>query len=206
MDKGLAWAALGVGPALWAACRLLSGVAEPLVAAGLALLLYWAALAWALGRRADRDRLAQLLPLEGPGALVGAALALPVLVAGGVTLRLLGEAALPPHVLLACALAALAHAALSEMAWRGALIPEARPSEAALALGLFTLAQAGWLGLTGLDLGFPGPAVVLGALALGGVWTAARLESGTLGAGLLSHAGLNLFLFAGIAARNGATV
>ena len=47
-----------------------------------------------------------------------------------------------------------------------------------------------------------GPLAGGGALALGGAWTAARLATGTVGAGVLSHAAFNLFAFAGIAARN----
>ena len=48
MDRRFALAALVGTPVLWAACRLLSEVVPPLVAGGLALLLYWAALGWAL--------------------------------------------------------------------------------------------------------------------------------------------------------------
>jgi hypothetical protein len=41
------------------------------------------------------------------------------------------------------------------------------------------------------------------ALALGGVWTAARLVTGTVGAGVMGHAGFNLFAFAQVLALNG---
>jgi hypothetical protein len=43
--------------------------------------------------------------------------------------------------------------------------------------------------------------VVLGPLAMGGAWTAARLASGALGAGVIGHAALKLFLFVEVAAR-----
>lgn len=204
MDRRLALAALAGIPLLWAAGRGLSGLAGPLVAGGLALLLYWAGLGWALGRWADRGRLARMAAARRPGRLVTAALALPVLLVGAGTLRLMGQVVLPTHVILACAIAALAHAALEEAFWRGALLPAADPAprDAALALGLFAAMHLGWLGLAGLDLGPSAPAFVLGALALGGVWTAARLASGALGAGIMGHAGFNLFLFTGLAARN----
>jgi hypothetical protein len=38
---------------------------------------------------------------------------------------------------------------------------------------------------------------------MGGVWTASRLLSGTVGAGVLSHAGFNLFAFLQVLALNG---
>lgn len=204
MDRRLALAALLGVPLLWAICRALAGVLEPLVAGGLALLLYWAALGWALLRWADRDWLLDMTAWRWPGRLVALTLLLPVLVVGAGTLRLMGEVVLPGHVILACAIAALAHAVLEEMSWRGALLPAADPAprDAGLALGLFTLLHGAWLGLTGLDLGLSPAAFVGGALAAGGVWTAARLLSGSLGAGIMGHAGLNLFLFTGIAARN----
>jgi hypothetical protein len=204
MDRRLAFAALAGIPLLWATCRLLSATVEPLVAGGLALLLYWAGLGWALRRWANRDWLVQMAAARRPGRLVTAALALPVLVAGAGTLRLLGQVVLPAHVILACAIAALTQAVLEEMFWRGALLPGADPAprDAALALGLFAAMHLGWLGLAGLDLGLPPPAFILGALAVGGAWTASRLLSGTLGAGIMAHAALDLFLFTGIAARS----
>lgn len=204
MDRRLALAALLGIPLLWAACRGLAAAMEPLVAGGLALLLYWAALGWALLRWADRDWLLDMTAPQSPGRLATLMLLLPVLVVGAGTLRLMGEVVLPAHVILACAIAALAHAVLEETFWRGALLPgpDPLPRDAAGALGLYTLLHLAWLGLAGLDLGLAPPAFVGGALAVGGVWTAARLLSGSLGAGIMGHAGLNLFLFTGIAARN----
>lgn len=204
MDRRLALAALIGISLLWAVCRGLAGTVEPLVAGGLALLLYWSALAWALLRWADRDWLLDMTAWRWPGRLAALMLLVPVLVVGAGTLRLMGEVVLPTHVILACAIAALAHAVLEEMFWRGALLPgqDPLPRDAALALGLYTLLHLAWLGLAGLDLGLSPPAFVLGALAAGGVWTAARLLSGSLGAGIMGHAGLNLFLFTGIAARS----
>ena len=204
MDRRLALAALAGIPLLWAACRGLAEALEPLVAGGLALLVYWAALGWALLRWANRDWLLDMTALRRPGGLATLMLLLPVLVVGAGTLRLMGGVVLPAQAILACAIAALAHAVLEEMFWRGALLPgqDPRPRDAALALGLYALLHLAWLGLAGLDLGLSPTAFLLGAFALGGVWTAARLLSGTLGAGIMGHAGLNLFLFTGIAARD----
>lgn len=204
MDRRLALAALAGIPLLWAACRGLATAVEPLVAGGLALLLYWAGLGCALLRWADRDWLLQMAAARRPGRLATAALALPVLLVGASTLRLLGQVVLPAHVILACAIAALTQATLEETFWRGALLPGADPAprDAALALGLFTAMHLGWLGLVGLDLGLSPPAFLLVALALGGAWTASRLLSGSLGTGIMAHAALGLFVFTGIAARN----
>jgi hypothetical protein len=71
-----------------------------------------------------------------------------------------------------------------------------------MSLGLFVVAHVIWLGALGLETGGPPVAPLLAALALGGVWTAARLMSGTVGAGVLSHAGFNLFAFAQVIALN----
>lgn len=204
MDRRLALAALLGSPVLFAACRLLSGTLDPLVAAGLALLVYWAGLGAALLAWTDRDLLAQRAAALRPGRLVSVMLALPVLVVGALTLRLLNGVVLPAHVIIACGLAAIIHGALEELFWRGALLPEADPAprDAGVALVLFGIAHLGWLGLAGLDLGASPMAFLIGAVALGGVWTAARLASGSLGAGIIGHVAFDLFLFTGIAARN----
>ena len=198
MDRGLALGALAAGPLLYLWLRMLSG-APPLVALALGLAATWAAMGAALWTRPDRDAVAGLMAARAPGALVTAALALPVLWLGATTMRALGDVALPPHLILAAAIAALVNAALGEAFWRGALIPDATPRAAALALGLYGLAHLGWLGLGGVGTD---PAWLLaGALALGGAWTAARLASGALGAGIMGHAGVDLFLGLGIVAR-----
>jgi len=76
MDRRFALAALIGAPLFYGVCRLLSGAVEPLVAAGLALLLYWAGLGLALLAWADRDLLAQRAAARRPGRLVTAMLAL----------------------------------------------------------------------------------------------------------------------------------
>lgn len=205
MDRRLAWATLAATPLLWALLLGLTALLSPLLGLALGLLAYWAALLAALRTFADRDTLAELLVARPPGRIVTAALALPAIVLGATTLRLLGQAPLPFHILLAAALGAIAHAVLEELFWRGALLPRPTPRAAALALGLFTLFHLAWLGAGGLDTGAGPLAPVLVALALGGAWTAARLASGTVGAGILGHAAFNLFAFATLAARNWGT-
>jgi len=202
MDRRLALGALAAIPVLYALLLGLTSALPPLVGWGLGLLAYWAALLAGLRAFADRDTLAELLEARAPGRLVTLALALPPILLGATTLRLLGQEPLPPHILIAAALGAIAHATLEELFWRGALLPRPTPRAAALALGLFTLFHLAWLGARGLDTGAGPVAPVLAALALGGVWTASRLLSGTVGAGVLSHAAFNLFAFATVAARS----
>ena len=105
-------------------------------------------------------------------------------------------------VVIAAAIGAVLNATLEELYWRGALIPEPTPRSAAVSLAAFTAAHVIWLGALGLETGAAPMATFAAALALGGVWTAARLVTGTLGAGVLSHAGFNLFAFAQVLALN----
>lgn len=202
LDRRFAAAAAFAIPVLTGLTLGLSIAFGPLAAWAAGLLAYWAVLGGALLAWADRDWLLEWLAARSPGRLVTALLALPVVGLGAMTLRLLGQDPLPPHLVAAAALAALANATLEELFWRGALIPEPTPRSAALSLGLFTAAHVIWLGALGLETGGPPYAALAGALALGGVWTASRLLTGTVGAGLLSHAGFNLFAFVQVIALN----
>ena len=199
MDRRLALATILAVPVLYAINGWLSGRVDPLAAAGLGLVAYWVFLGAALSRM-DRDYLYGLLPLQSPGRLINLALALPVILVGAATFRLLGSVILPPHVILAAAMAALLHALLEEMFWRGALIGSAGDRPAALALVLYWIFHLAWLGLAPLEVGVGPTLLVLSPLALGGAWTAARIASGTVGSGIMAHAGFNLFAFVAIAA------
>lgn len=201
MDRRRAWGVIAALPLIWVLGEGLSALLPPLVAAGLLLLACWAGLAFGLRGAMDRDMARELLTLAPPGRLIALALALPVVLLGAATLRLLGQAPLPPQFIILAALVAVVHAPLSELFWRGALLPDPTPRAAAGALGLFWLAHLAWAGLAPLDTALPALLLVLGPLALGGAWTAARLASGTLGAGVLSHAGTALFLVAGTLAQ-----
>jgi membrane protease YdiL (CAAX protease family) len=195
MDRRLALGALLAIPVLYLLCRALSAALGPLAGGGVALMAYWAGLGAALRLTQDPDHLRELLVAQRPGRLVTVMLALPVLALGALTLRQMGQVALPPHLVIAAALGAILHATLEETFWRGALLPRLSAGPAALALALYWVFHLAWLGWAGVQIG-PAPWVVLVApLALGGVWTAARLTSGTLGAAILSHAGVALFLF-----------
>jgi membrane protease YdiL (CAAX protease family) len=202
-DGRFAMTALVATPVLTGLALGLSLAFGGLTAWAVTLLLYWAVLGGSLLAWADRDWLAEWLAARSPGRLASVLLAAPVILLGAMTLRLLGQDPLPPHLVIAAALAAVTNATLEELFWRGALIPEPTPRSAALALGLFVLAHVIWLGVLGLDFGGPPVAALAGALAMGGVWTASRLLSGTVGAGVLSHAGFNLFAFLQVLALSG---
>lgn len=201
MDARLAFGALLALPALFALARALTLALPPLAGAGVALAIYWAALAAAIRATTDIHTLRELLVATWPGRLIALTLALPVVVLGAGTMRLLGQAVLPPHLILAAALAAVLHATLEEAFWRGALLPRPTPGAAALALLLYWAFHLAWIGLVGLSFGLDPVLLVFAPLALGGVWTAARLATDTLGAGVMGHAGVALFLFLGVLAR-----
>ena len=201
-DRRLAVAALAAIPVLFGLILGFSALLSPLMGWALGLVAYWVFLGGALLAWADRDWLAEWLRARSPGRLVTLLLALPVVALGATTMRRLGLDPLPAHLIWAAGLGAILNATLEEMFWRGALIPDPTPRAAAASLGLFTLAHVVWLGARGLETGGPVWAPVAAAFALGGVWTASRLLSGTLGAAVLSHAGFNLFAFTTVIALN----
>ncbi len=201
-DRRFALVALAAAPAVAGVVLGLSLRGAPLGAWVAGLLLHWAAMGAALWAWGDRDRLGPWLVARWPGWPVALAMGLPVVVLGAMAMRLLARDPLPPPLLIAAALMALADATLEELFWRGAMIPEPTPRAAAAALGLFTAAHVVWVAAPGLETGGPPWAPLAGALALGGAWTASRLLTGTVGAGVLGHAGFNLFAFAQILALN----
>ena len=195
MDGRLALGALLAIPVLYLLCWALSSALGLLAGGGIALMAYWAGLGAALRLTQDPDHLRELLVAQRPGRLVTVMLALPVLALGALTLRQMGQVALPPHFVIAAALGAILHATLEETFWRGALLPRLSAGPAALALVLYWVFHLAWLGLSAVQIGSDPWVLLAVPLALGGVWTAARLTSGSLGAAILSHAGVALFLF-----------
>lgn len=193
---------LGIGtllliPALAVLFLLLgrSGL-RPVTGYLLGMAVYWALLALALARCGGwslRPR-----PPGLPVALALAGLVLAAAWAWGGTL-----AALSPHVLAAVILAALLNGALEEAFWRGALIPAPGPLAQVGACLLFLawhLAPGALLG------GQDALRLLLGAALVAPFLMAARLGSGTAGAGALAHALLNLLAFSAMAAGHGRPV
>ena len=202
MDRRLALGAALGAPLLFLLLWAASSATSPLAGWALGLLAYWAALALAISRRMDGDTAWQLSRLVSPGRLIAVAMALPVLVLGAATLRLMDQSPVPAVLLLAAGMGALVNGTLEELFWRGALLPRPTPRAAAGALLLFALFHFAWEGARGLDTGGPFGSAVLGALVMGGAWTAARLASGTVGAAIFGHAAFNLFAFIMVVARN----
>lgn len=201
-DRRLGFLALVAVPLVAGLVLGLSLALGPLAGAALGLVALWAVMGGGLLAWADRDWLIEWMAARWPGWPVALLLGLPVLALGATVLRLLGQDPLPPQFILAAAIAAVVQAVLGELFWRGALIPDPTPGSAALSLGLFTLAQGVWLAALGLETGWPPLAPLAAGLAFGGVLTAARLLTGTVGAGLLAQAGLHLFAFAQVLALN----
>lgn len=197
MNRTLMAASLAAIPALallFARLSQMPGL-RPLTGYLLGLLVYWALLALALRRWGGWS-----LRLRAPSAPVLLALLGLVLVAG--LWRGAGLTQLSPHVLAAVIAAAVVNGTLEEAFWRGALIPAPDGRAQVIAAGLFVLwhlAPMAGLRLSGQD----GVMLIAGAALIAPFMMAARLSSGTAGMGALCHAALNLFVFAGLAARNG---
>lgn len=202
MNWRLALAALGALPAFCLAFWGLTRLLPPLAGYGLAFLLYWSALGLAILRHLAPDERARLTTWRPPGRALAACGLVPVIVAAWVALGTLETSAMPGAMLFVIAILALVNGTLEELFWRGALLPRPDREGALVSLGLFTA----WHVAPALAFGMAptgGPAaLILGALALGAVWTLMRLRTGTLGAAIASHVGLNIFAFADLLARN----
>lgn len=206
MDRRLAGAALIATPLLALIFRGLgaSGL-RPLTACLVALAIYWGLLALAL-----RFSGGWSLRPRWPGRAVG--LVLVSCVTGMAAVGAGALAGLSAHVLAVVVLAGLINGHLEEAFWRGALVPHLGPDPAAgdalravpavLLFGLWHFAPAA------APLTLPGGAMamVLGATALGAILMAARLFSGTAGAGAIAHALINIFAFAMLASTNAKAV
>lgn len=204
MDRRLALAALGAIPALALAVHLLTGMFHPLLGYGLALAGYWVFLAVMLLRFTTPAQRSGLLVARSPGRGIGVLLVLPVLGIGLLGMAALNSGMLPTWLILVIALAAILNGVLEELFWRGAILRDPEPDTRSilLSLSLFTVLHLALVPAQGISV-TGGPAVmVLGAGALGAIWMAARLATGTVGASVLSHAAVNLFAFLDLAARN----
>ncbi|MDX8347040.1 CPBP family intramembrane glutamic endopeptidase [Cognatiyoonia sp. IB215446] len=106
-------------------------------------------------------------------------------------------------VLGAVVAAALINGTLEEVFWRGTLLRNAQHLASYLSqIALFVswhiaLLFAGGVVVTGGALGLFGGALIGGIL-----WTWARVQTGSIGFGILCHIGLNLFAFTELATNN----
>jgi len=202
MNRGLALATLAAIPVLaWIFHQLghLEGL-RPLTAIAIGLGLYWTLIVGALWH-CDGWSLRPYLP---PGLTL---LALTAFVAACALWAGTAPLQLSAHVSGAVALAALINGTLEEAFWRGALIPRPGPSAQAVATGLFILWHlAPALAMARLDAPGGGVGTILGAAVIAPFLMAARLSSGTAGAGAIAHVLVNFLVFARLAAANGIPV
>lgn len=200
MDRRLALIAALMIPVMVGVFAGLTRLMPGLTGYAAALGVYWALLAAALVWRRGRWSLRPRWPGWGVAALMALCVG-PLILAGAPAL-----AGLPGPAVAACALAALINGPLEEAFWRGALLPRADTPEgwaaAPVAVGLFGLWHVAPLAGHGVEMPGGGVGLIVGATILGAVLLAARLRSGTAGAGAVVHAALNLFAFATLAAAN----
>lgn len=199
MNRPLGIGALLLIPALAGLFHLLGQSAlRPLTGYLLGMAVYWALLALALVRCGGwslRPRAPGLPVTLALVALVGAAAW-----AWGGTL-----AALSPPVLVVVACAAALNGTLEEAFWRGALIPDPGPW-AQIGAGLLFLTWHLAPASGALPGGQDGARLLLGAALIVPPMMAARLASGTAGAGAVAHALVNLLAFSALAAGHGRPV
>ena len=125
-----------------------------------------------------------------------------VAVAGVATIAVLQDP-LPLYILATVALAAVLNGTLEEVFWRGTLLQDnASRNEQIGQIMLFTGWHVALLFAAGVVV-TGGPAGLLGGAAMAGVlWTLARMQTGSIGFGILCHIGLNLFAFTELASKN----
>ncbi len=202
MDRRLSLLALVTIPLLAGVFHTLTRALPPMTGYALGLCLYWALLAAALAWRCDGATLRGWLVVRWPGSWVGALCVLAptaLLVVGALALR---EVPLAAGVLALVVLGAVLNGTLEELFWRGAILPRPTVRAAVAAVVLFTGWHLALVAAQGVTITGGKVVLLAGAAALGALWMAARLNSGTPGIGILSHVALNLGALAELAARN----
>lgn len=184
--------------AFWALTRAL----PPLAGYGAGLCLYWLLIGAAVLRSTGAAERAALLAFRPPGRLLGLLGFVPVVALAWIAMGALQETVLPAGIFLLIAAAALTNGTLEELFWRGAILPRPDREGVAVAVGLFTVWHVALLFAAGIDLTGGPVALLLGALVLGTIFMAMRLRTGTVGAAMASHVGVNLFAFTDLVARN----
>lgn len=202
MNWRLGLVTLGAIPVMCLLFWSLTRVLPPLLGYGAAFAVYWLAIGAAILRLLPADDRARLTTYQSPGRLLGALGLLPVVVVAWVALDTLETSAMPAMMLFVIAIFALVNGTLEELFWRGALLPHPDREGAAVALGLFTLWHVAPALAIGVTLTGGPVTLVAGALVLGAIWTAMRRRTGTLGAAISSHVGVNIFAFSDLVARN----
>ncbi len=202
MDRKAAIAIVAAMPLLAVAFYLLTRVLPHFWGYFAALAFYWFAILtpliiWRGGfGKIRRD-------LVWPARIVATLSIIMILgVAGAAALRLV-EMPLPLWITGVMILAACVNGTLEECFWRGTLLQDgATLAERSWQLLLFTGWHVALLFATGVVV-TGGPALLLLGAAGGGLlWTISRMQTGSIGFGMASHIGLNVFAFIELAALN----
>jgi membrane protease YdiL (CAAX protease family) len=202
MNWRLALVTLGAIPVMCLVFWGLTRALPPLLGYGAAFCVYWLLIGLAVLRHVPPDDRARLTTWQPPGRILATCGLVPVVLVAWIALERLEVTAMPAAMLFVIAIVALVNGTLEELFWRGALLPAPDREGAAVSLGLFTLWYLAPACALGITLTGGPAALILGALVLGTVWTAMRRRTGTLGASIASHVGVNIFAFTDLAARN----
>lgn len=202
MDRHAAWAVTAAIPLLalvfYSATRLL----PPFWGYFAALAVYWGCvlvplIAWRGGFRREK------LQLKWPAGWLVIVNAFAILAVAVAAILALLENALPLWIITVMAACAALNGTLEELFWRGTVLQDdATRSDQAVQIALFTGWHIALLFATGVVI-TGGAAGLLGGALIGGLlWTASRMQTGTVGFGVVAHVGLNLFAFTELAAHN----
>ena len=202
MDRSLTRIALIAIPFLALMFYVLTRVLPPLAGYALGNILYWLGLLTLLLSRHDPATLRAWLRPRWPGPVIFGLLVLPVAILLIATTLALREAPVAPLILLGLALGALCNGTLEELFWRRAILPRPDRTAVILAWALFTGWHLALLTAAGVTITGGPLTLMVGAAILGAVWIASRLQTGTVGAGALSHICVNFLAYSELAARN----
>jgi len=202
MNWTLGLVMLGAIPLLATAFWALTQVLPPLAGYGLGLCLYWLLIGLLTLRSTTREERATLSRFVRPGRLLSLLSFLPVVALAGVALGTLQTVTLPAIMFLVIALAALTNGTLEEMFWRVAILPRPDREGIVTAWALFVGWHVALIFAQGVHVTGGPLALLAGAGLLGILFMALRLRTGTAGAGIACHVGINLFAFTDLVGRN----
>jgi len=209
MDRTAAFAVVAAFPVLCVAFYISTRSTTPIVGYWMALAFYWFAvllplIVWRGGFR--RTRFAMALPTRG----VVVANGLFVAAVAGVAALSLWQHPQPALALIFVACVAVINGSLEEIFWRGTLLRDdasqrAQTVQWLLFTGwhvaiLFSLMAAE--GHAGVVIHGGAPALLGGAAVGGLLWTLSKMQSGSVGFGLLCHVMLNVAAFTALTTDN----
>ena len=202
MDRKAAWAVATTFPFLAVVFYTTTRVMPPLIGYLVGLAMYWIVflvplIVW----RGGFGRVVYTVTMPRmPLVFLNAVMIIAVGVAAAIALQ---SNPLSPIIFAFIFVAALLNGTLEEVFWRGTILnDDAKKSELMTQLALFTawhiaLLFADGVTVTGGAFGLLGGAFIAGVL-----WTWTRMQTGSVGFGIIGHVGLNLVAFTELAAQN----